>query len=86
MIAVDSIEQAKIESGDLIQGFANSREAWKSVAELREIIAGNRPGRKSSQDVTLFKSAGIALWDIAAAGAIYRRAGELGRGKELGLS
>lgn len=86
VIAVDSLEQAKMESGDLIQGFASDPKRWESVAELQEIITGSRPGRTSSEDVTLFKSAGIALWDVAAAGAIYRRALEAGRGKEIALT
>ncbi|MGH9403410.1 MAG: ornithine cyclodeaminase family protein [Terriglobia bacterium] len=86
VIAVDSVAQARFESGDLIQGFSASPEQWDRVAEMWEIMAGERPGRKSPEDVTLFKSAGIALWDVAAAGAIYRRAKELGRGKEIMLS
>lgn len=86
LIAVDSLEQAKMESGDLIQGFADDPKRWDNIAELHEIIAGSRPGRSSPQDVTVFKSAGIALWDVAAAGAIYRRAVEVGRGKEIALT
>ncbi|HEX5484060.1 MAG TPA: ornithine cyclodeaminase family protein [Terriglobia bacterium] len=86
VIAVDSLEQAKMESGDLIQGFAGEPKRWDNVGELHEIIAGSRPGRTSAKDVTLFKSAGIALWDVAAAGAIYHRAVELGRGKEITLT
>lgn len=86
VIAVDSIEQARIESGDLIQGFAPSPAQWERVVELCEVIAGARQGRLSPEDVTLFKSAGIALWDVAAAGAIYARAKELDRGKEMTLS
>lgn len=86
VIAVDSLAQARIESGDLIQGFSASPREWDRVTEMWAIIAGERPGRKSSEDVTLFKSAGIALWDVAAAGAIYRQAIELGLGKEISLS
>ncbi len=86
VIAVDSLEQAQMESGDLIQGFTNNPERWKQVAELQEIITGRRPGRQSPDEITLFKSAGIALWDVAAASVIYKRALELGRGKEIQLS
>lgn len=86
VIAVDSKPQARIESGDLIQGFRDSPGEWDRVAELWEIIAGERAGRKSSDEVTLFKSAGIALWDVAAAGIIYRKAIELGQGKEIRLT
>lgn len=86
VIAVDSLAQARVESGDLIQGFSASQREWDRVTEMWAIIAGERTGRKSPEDVTLFKSAGIALWDVAAAGAIYRQAIELGRGKEIALS
>ncbi|HEV2419451.1 MAG TPA: ornithine cyclodeaminase family protein [Terriglobia bacterium] len=86
VIAVDSVAQARIESGDLIQGFSACPREWDRVTEMWTIIAGERTGRKSPEDVTLFKSAGIALWDVAAAGAVYRQAIELGRGKEIALS
>lgn len=86
VIAVDFKPQARVESGDLIQGFRDSSGEWDRVAELWEIIAGKRPGRKSPDEVTLFKSAGIALWDVAAAGAIYRKAVELGQGRGITLS
>ncbi|MGH9376733.1 MAG: ornithine cyclodeaminase family protein [Terriglobia bacterium] len=86
VIAVDSIEQARIEAGDLIQGFAASPERWMDVIELWQIVTGARKGRGSPQDVTFFKSEGMALWDVAAAGAIYKRALETGRGKTLELS
>lgn len=86
VIAVDSAAQARVEAGDLIQGFASAPAQWERVAEMWEIIAGRRPGRQRSEDITLFKSTGIALWDVAAAGAVYRRAKELGRGHDIKLS
>lgn len=86
VIAVDSIEQAKIEAGDLIQRFAGSPEKWEDVTELCRILTGSHKGRVSADDITLFKSGGIAVWDVAAAGAIYKRALETGRGKPIELS
>jgi ornithine cyclodeaminase/alanine dehydrogenase-like protein (mu-crystallin family) len=82
-IAVDSLEQAKKEAGDLIQGFAGRATGWDEVVELHEIVSGARPGRNSADDITLFKSCGIALWDVAAAGYIYRQAIEKGKGREI---
>jgi ornithine cyclodeaminase/alanine dehydrogenase-like protein (mu-crystallin family) len=82
LIAVDSIEQAHEESGDLIQGFASLGRGWDEVVELHEIVAG-RSGRRRSEEITLFKSHGIALWDVAVAGYVYRQAVEKGRGQEL---
>lgn len=84
-IAVDTIEQAREEAGDLVQGLSAIRGGWDSVMELREIVAGARVGRKSEDDITIFKSSGIALWDVMAAGLIYREALKQGRGREIGL-
>jgi ornithine cyclodeaminase/alanine dehydrogenase-like protein (mu-crystallin family) len=83
LVAVDSIEQAKIEAGDLIQGEAALRSGWEGVVELKEIVVGNKPGRKDDNEITLFKSTGLALWDVAAAGYVYRQAQERGLGREI---
>ncbi|HTV55966.1 MAG TPA: ornithine cyclodeaminase family protein, partial [Terriglobia bacterium] len=85
-ISVDLLEQAKLEAGDLIQGFREAPERWEAVTELKEIVTGMQPGRKSPDDVTIFKSTGIALWDVAAAGAIYYEALKTGHGTEIELS
>lgn len=83
VIAVDSIEQARREAGDLIQGEASLPGGWSSVIELSEVVAGRRPGRTADGQITLFKSSGIALWDVASAGYIYKQAIEKGRGREV---
>jgi alanine dehydrogenase len=83
VIAVDSLEQAKEEAGDLVQGLTSIPGGWDGVTELHDIIGGVRPGRISEEDITLFKSSGIALWDVAAAGYIYQQARKKGKGKEL---
>jgi ornithine cyclodeaminase/alanine dehydrogenase-like protein (mu-crystallin family) len=82
-VAVDSLEQAKKEAGDLIQGLSTGPSGWDKVVELHNIVSGARPGRNSSDEITFFKSCGIALWDVAAAGYIYRQALEKGRGREF---
>ena len=64
LVAVDSLEQAKIEAGDLI--LAN---AWQHVVELQDIKPHYDPKR-----VTIFKSIGIGVEDVAAAAFIYERA------------
>ena len=85
VIAVDSLEQAREESGDLIHGLAARPAGWDDVCELHEIVGGSRRGRNSADEITIFKSNGIAIWDVSAAGAIYRRALEQGRGREIEL-
>jgi alanine dehydrogenase len=79
-IAVDSREQAKMEAGDLICGFSGDGSRWGGVRELSEIVAGKVPGRAAADQITLFKSSGIASEDIAVAGPIY----ELARRRQIG--
>ena len=54
------------------------------AAELGEVAAGLKPGRTSDDQVTLFKSLGLAVEDVTAAGLAYRRAVESGRGLAAG--
>lgn len=83
LIAVDSIEQAKMEAGDLIQAFEGDDAQWKSVREMSQIVAGKAPGRTSSEEITLFKSIGIAEEDVATAARVFELAREKGIGREV---
>jgi ornithine cyclodeaminase/alanine dehydrogenase-like protein (mu-crystallin family) len=85
VIAVDSLEQAQEEAGDLIQGLAQLGRGWESVVELSSVMSGSGPRRGSQEEITIFKSAGIALWDVAVAAYVYQQALEKGQGKELDL-
>ena len=69
-VFVDSREAASRESGDVIA-------AGRIDAEIGEVFAGKRAGRTSADDITLFKSVGVAVEDLAAADLVYRAA--LGR-------
>jgi alanine dehydrogenase len=84
-IVVDFIEQAKMEAGDLIQAFTTNAASWNSVHELSEIIAGKFPGRENENEITLFKSSGIAIWDVAVAAKVYELAVAQGRGTQIPL-
>jgi len=83
IIAVDSREQSKQEAGDLIQAFGDDVAAWSAVKELAEIVAGGAPGRTNGRQITLFKSNGIATWDIACAARVYELALERGLGERI---
>ena len=83
LIIVDSIEQSKQEAGDLVQGFAGHEQRWDTVRELSSLVARICPGRTSEAQITLFKSNGIAAWDLAAAICVYRLAKEQGLGRPL---
>jgi alanine dehydrogenase len=84
-IFVDSIEQSRQEAGDLVLGFAGNEKRWDTVRELSSLVAGICPGRTADPQVTLFKSNGIAAWDLAAAVCVYRLAKERGLGRALPL-
>ena len=68
-IYVESREPAMKESGDIIA-------AGNIFAEIGEVVAGTNPGRESGEEITLFKSVGVAVEDIVAAGLVYRKAVE----------
>ena len=82
-VCCDSIEQAKLESGDLIEPVEQGLLDWLEVHELQEVVAGEIQGRQSADDIVLFKSNGIAAWDVAAAALALERARERGLGVEL---
>jgi ornithine cyclodeaminase len=83
VIFVDSIEQSKQEAGDLIIPFQPQPEKWDTVHELDQLIAGKVPGRTSEKQITLFKSNGIASWDLAVAEKVYALARQKNLGREL---
>ena len=56
-----------------------------AVAELGEVIAGRRPGRRSADEITVYKSVGHAMEDAVAAGLVYRKAHAAKMGVELDL-
>jgi len=85
VIVVDSVEQSRQEAGDLIIAFHGDEICWTGVKKLSEIVAGKANGRTRDTEVTLFKSNGIASWDLAVAVKVYALVREKGLGKELPL-
>ena len=72
---VDSREAAVIESGDVVLGIAEHRfTASHIVGEIGDLIAGRVEGRRSPGEVTVFKSLGLAVEDVATAELVYERA------------
>jgi ornithine cyclodeaminase/alanine dehydrogenase-like protein (mu-crystallin family) len=83
LIFVDSLAQSNQEAGDLIIPFAKQPQKWAEVKELADLVAGKVPGRAKDSQITLFKSNGIAAWDLAVAMKAYELAREKGLGREL---
>jgi alanine dehydrogenase len=83
LIFVDSLAQSQQEAGDLIIPFTKQPHRWSAVHELSDLVAGKTPGRANDAQITLFKSNGIASWDLAMAERVYTLAKEQGLGREL---
>lgn len=84
-VCVDSIEQAKFEAGDLFPLIEHGIVTWENVHELGEVVAGQVVGRKNRDDITLFKSLGIAVEDVAAGAWVYEQARVQNIGAEISL-
>lgn len=82
---VDTREAALQESGDLVLGIRERRfGADHVVAELGEVAAAPTLGRTSDAEITIFKSLGMAVEDVAAAELAYRKASKLAKGAAIG--
>jgi alanine dehydrogenase len=82
LIVVDSIEQARLEAGDLLPAFERGYFRWEQAVELAQIVNRQHPGRTKPEQITLFKSLGVALEDVAVATHVYKKALHQGIGEE----
>ncbi|HEV3095978.1 MAG TPA: ornithine cyclodeaminase family protein [Candidatus Dormibacteraeota bacterium] len=81
---VDRRESALNEAGDLLMPMREGAFAADHIqAELGEVIIGSDPGRRSEVELTVFKSLGLAVEDVAAAAFILKRAQETGIGQTV---
>jgi alanine dehydrogenase len=83
VIVVDSVEQSRQEAGDLIIAFKGDEVCWTGVKKLSDVVAAKTSGRTSAGELTLFKSNGIASWDLAVAMKVYGLAQAKDLGREL---
>jgi ornithine cyclodeaminase/alanine dehydrogenase len=83
LVCCDSLEDARLESGDLIEPVAAGTLDWLEVHELHQIVSGELSGRQSERDIVVFKSNGIAPWDVALAHELVARARARGVGVSL---
>jgi len=80
----DTRAAALQESGDIVQGIREDRFGEDHIAaELGELVANPLLGRRSEDEVIVFKSLGMPVEDVAAANLVYRCARELRKGVEL---
>jgi alanine dehydrogenase len=84
-LVVDVLDQCA-EIGELQHALAAGLMTREGVhAELGEVVAGRRPGRRGDEEITIFDSSGTALQDVAAAIVVYEKALASGRGTEVKL-
>lgn len=85
-VVVDERRAALSEAGDLILPLKEGLIGEDHIAaELGEVVVGLRPGRETPEQVTVFKSVGLAFQDIAAATKVYELARARGAGVEVSL-
>jgi ornithine cyclodeaminase/alanine dehydrogenase-like protein (mu-crystallin family) len=81
--ATDQVAQAQFEACEYRELVAANKLKWSDIVELGDLVTKKVPGRKSATDITLFKSLGLALEDVAFGELIYRRAIEQGVGRAM---
>ncbi len=83
---VDARDSALNEAGDLLIPIKEGRLTAEHIqAELGDVLVGRHPGRRSARELTLFKSLGLGIEDVAAARYVVGEAKRLGIGREVGL-
>ena len=73
-VCTDARAQAQLEAGDLIDPVEHGVLGWPDVHELQDVVVGARRGRASDTEITVFKTNGLAAWDLAAAARVVERA------------
>ena len=84
-IVVESKGQAQLEAGDLFVPIDAGYLHWNQITELSQVVLGQVPGRESEDEITLFKSVGLGLQDMALAARIYEAAVCAGVGTEVDI-
>jgi ornithine cyclodeaminase len=73
LVTVDSVEDALLESGDLVIPLQERPGTAFPAIEFCEVAAGRHAGRTSPDQITIFKSNGLAIQDVVSAGFLYER-------------
>lgn len=82
-IVCDSVEQCKLEAGDLVNPIEQKVLNWSEVSNLSDVITQPELVRRSSSEITVFKSVGLAIEDVAAGVRVLKRAQQEERGQLL---
>ncbi|MGD8396698.1 MAG: ornithine cyclodeaminase family protein [Candidatus Eiseniibacteriota bacterium] len=83
-VVCDLVDACKAEAGDLILPAESGEWSWDRVhGSLGDVVLGRVPGRRSADEITLFKSVGLAIQDISVAQHVYAQAVKLGAGQDF---
>ncbi len=82
-IICDSVEQCRLEAGDFIPAIEAGVTDWSLMQELAGIVSGHQTGRALPEDITLFKSVGLAIEDVALGAKVLQLAKDANLGQLL---
>lgn len=86
-VVADLPEACLVEAGEFIIPISEGAIGTEHIrGGLADVVSGALPGRQTDSDITLFKSVGLALQDVAVASLVYTRARSNGAGKEFSFS
>jgi alanine dehydrogenase len=83
LLTIDSIEQGRLEAGDYSRAFQDGAKSWADVVYLSRVVSGRNPGRESDADITIFKSLGLGIEDVAVGAKVLELAKAAGMGKRI---
>ncbi|HWB10294.1 MAG TPA: ornithine cyclodeaminase family protein [Pirellulales bacterium] len=84
-IVCDSVEACRREAGDFVDALQKGVFDWSRAVDLAEVVAGRAVGRSRAESLTLFKSVGLAVEDVALGGKLLELARQEGVGRLVGL-
>lgn len=82
-IVCDSVEACRHEPGDFVKALEQGVFDWTRAVDLCDVVSGRAAGRSRPQSVTLFKSVGLAIEDVALGGKLLELARQQSIGREL---
>ena len=83
LVTVDSKEQARSEAGDFVAALGEHVLAWPDIKEFAQVLVNRYPGRQSAEEITVFKSLGLGVQDIAVGVKVVEQARAKGLGREV---
>ncbi|MGH7202031.1 MAG: ornithine cyclodeaminase family protein, partial [Planctomycetaceae bacterium] len=83
IIVCDSKDQCRLEAGDFVEALESGVTDWPLIHELSDIVTDQQTARATPESITLFKSVGLAIEDVAMAAEILKRAKAEGLGRPL---